>query len=103
MLAERPAKVAGIYPKKGVLAVGSDADIVVWDPASAWQVRSSDLAAASDYSPFEAREIRVRPRFVIQSGRVIACDGKFASRGPGDCAALDEFMIGRAAGLQVEQ
>ena len=53
VLAENPAKLYGLYPRKGVLAPGSDADIVVYDPKADHVIRAEDMAGAADYNPYE--------------------------------------------------
>lgn len=56
-LSTRPAKLNGLYPGKGTLAVGSDADIVVWDARGNSTVVAEELIQHSDYSPFEGLEV----------------------------------------------
>ena len=53
MLAENPAKLSACIPAKGVLAPGSDADIVVDDPKADHVIRAEDMAGAADYNPYE--------------------------------------------------
>jgi dihydropyrimidinase len=49
-----PAKLFGLFPKKGTIAVGSDADIVLFDPSESWTIRASEHHSRVDYSVFEA-------------------------------------------------
>lgn len=56
-LSTRPAKLNGLYPQKGVIAVGSDADVVIWDERGSRAVAVQDLVQASDYSPFDGFEV----------------------------------------------
>lgn len=72
-----PAKLFGLYPRKGCLCVGSDADIVVWDPAVLWQIASATQAQRVDYSAYEgfeqigrARDVFLRGRHIVQAGNI---------------------------------
>lgn len=56
-LAENPAKLFGMYPRKGVIAVGSDADIVVWSPDEKWTISSKNQHHNCDYTPYEGLEV----------------------------------------------
>lgn len=56
-LSTRPAQLNGLYPQKGVLAVGSDADILVWDERGVGTIAAEDLLQDSDYSPFEGLRV----------------------------------------------
>lgn len=70
------AKMLGIYPRKGTIAVGSDADIVLYDPDAAWQLTESTLHMKTDYTPFEGFEIQGRPHTTIVRGEPIVEDGE---------------------------
>jgi len=75
-----PAKLFGLFPRKGTLAVGSDADMVIFDP-KADQVLSRSIALSrADYSAYEGMRVRGMPWLVIQRGRVIAREGKVMGR-----------------------
>ena len=65
----RPAQVYGIYPQKGTIAVGSDADLVVVDLDLEKVVRAEDLQGMSDFSPFEGKTLRGWPVATIKAGR----------------------------------
>jgi dihydropyrimidinase len=71
-----PAQVYGIYPQKGTIAVGSDADLVVVDLELEKVVRAEDLQGMSDFSPFEGKRLRGWPVATIKGGRIAARDGK---------------------------
>jgi dihydroorotase-like cyclic amidohydrolase len=70
-----PAKVYGIYPQKGTIAVGSDADLVVVDLDLERVVNAKDLQGMSDFSPFEGKKLRGWPVATIKGGRIVARDG----------------------------
>ncbi|HZG30956.1 MAG TPA: dihydropyrimidinase [Ensifer sp.] len=68
------AKTYGLYPQKGSLAIGSDADITIWDPGVKRTIRHSDMHDGSDYSPYEGMEITGWPTTVILGGKVMIED-----------------------------
>lgn len=69
------AKILNIYPKKGALLVGSDADIVVWDPAREKTITASAQQSAIDYNVFEGKHVKGLPRFTLTRGQVAVEDG----------------------------
>ncbi len=70
-----PAKAYGIYPRKGAIAPGSDADLVVVDLDLEKVVRAEDLRGMSDFSPFEGKALRGWPVATIKAGKLVARDG----------------------------
>lgn len=70
-----PARTNGLYPRKGTLMPGADADIAIWDPAVRWQVSAGDLHMATDYTPYEGMTLTGRPRTVLVGGRIVVHDG----------------------------
>ena len=66
----------GLYPRKGALAVGSDADIVLLDPKKARTIRKEDLHE-TDYTPWEGHEVAAWPSMTILRGKIAVDDGKF--------------------------
>ena len=89
VLAENPAKLYGLYPRKGVLAPGSDADIVVYDPNADHVIRAEDMVGAADYNPYEGvvtkgsiRQVWLRGKPAVSFGEVLAGpEGKYLVRG----------------------
>src|SRR6201996_8346245 len=78
------AKLYGLYPQKGTIAVGSDADFAIWDADKDVTIRWKDLHDNVGYSPYEGREIKGWPITVVSRGRVVVEDGKLnAERGSG--------------------
>lgn len=75
-----PAKVYGIYPKKGTIAVGSDADLAIVDLDLERVVRAEELQGMSDFSPFEGKTLRGWPVATIKGGQIIARDGKIVAK-----------------------
>lgn len=77
LCAEAPARTFGLWPQKGSLAPGADADVVVWDPARLQQLGAGELDMASDHSPYEGMVSAGWPELVVSRGRVVARDGRF--------------------------
>lgn len=75
-----PAKVFGLYPQKGTIAVGSDADLVVVDLELERVVRAEDLQGMADFSPFEGKKLKGWPIATIKSGKVAAYEGKIVGQ-----------------------
>ena len=71
------AKLFGLFPRKGTIAVGSDADLVVYDPDYRGKISARTQLMNVDYSAFEGWEIRGRPHVVTVRGEIAAKDGKF--------------------------
>ena len=71
LLAPNPAKFFGLYPRKGTLAVGSDADIVVFDPEKHVTLSAATHHSACDYNLFEGTEVVGSPEVVLRRGEVI--------------------------------
>jgi len=78
LTATNPAKAYGLHPRKGTIAVGSDADLVVWDEREL-VLRNADLHHAVDYTPYEGRTLRAWPGVTIARGEVV-WDGAFHPR-----------------------
>ena len=76
LLSENPAKVFGMYPAKGALLEGSDADLVVWDPSVKWTISAANHHQNVDYTPFEGLEVKGRPKYVLVNGTMAAIDGE---------------------------
>jgi dihydropyrimidinase len=72
-----PAKLFGLFPRKGTIAVGSDGDVVVWDPKAKRTISASTHHMKADNSIFEGMTVQGSPRYVISRGRVLAKDGKY--------------------------
>lgn len=100
VMAENSARLFGLYPRKGVIRVGSDADLLILDPDARWTIRAEDLMCPAGYTPYEGREVRGRPWMTFLRGRVVLRDGEVAV-GPG----WGEFVRAEspAAPVEVEQ
>ncbi|MBV9858974.1 MAG: dihydropyrimidinase [Alphaproteobacteria bacterium] len=93
LIATRHAKLYGLHPRKGTIAVGSDADIAIWDPDREVTVAWERLHDNVGYTPYEGRTVTGWPVTVISRGRVVVEDNALkAERGSGDflpCALSD--------------
>ncbi len=84
------AKIFGMYPRKGAVAVGADADLVVWDPEKSKTITAATQQSAIDYNVFEGHTVTGLPRFVLSRGRVMVKDGAFdGQEGHGQFIARD--------------
>ncbi len=86
-----PAKMFGMYPQKGTIAVGSDADIVVFDPGTSHVLSVETHHMRVDYSAYEGQEITGKVETVLSRGRVIVDDGEYHGS-PGDGRYLRRGM-----------
>jgi dihydropyrimidinase len=82
VLAEQPAQLAGIAPRKGHLSQGADADIVIFDPALVRTLDPRRMQSKADYDPFEGRTVTGWPRYTVSRGEVI-CDNGVVTGRPG--------------------
>jgi dihydropyrimidinase len=70
------AKILNMYPKKGAIVEGADADIVVWDPKKKKKISAKKQQSIIDYNVFEGMELEGLPRFVLTRGEIAVDDGK---------------------------
>lgn len=73
--ATNPAKLFGLYPRKGAVAVGADADLVVWDDDRVRTIDGAAMHSRADYSPYDGFEVRGWPKWVVSRGEVVVEDG----------------------------
>jgi dihydropyrimidinase len=76
LVSSNAAKIMGLYPKKGAIAVGSDADITILDPTRRGKVRAADLHE-TDYTPWEGHDIFAWPAVTILRGKIMVEDGNY--------------------------
>ena len=88
-LCENPAKLYGLYPRKGVIAAGSDADIVVYDPRASHILSARDMVTKAGYTPFEGlrteggiAKVYLRGSLMVEDGRIVGGpEGQYLRRG----------------------
>jgi dihydropyrimidinase len=87
LLSTTPAKLFGLYPRKGTIAVGSDADLVIFDPNRKHTISAKTHHMRVDYSMFEGIQVTGMPSTVLSRGRVVVDEDKFLGR-----AGAGEFV-----------
>jgi dihydropyrimidinase len=80
LVSAAPAKLFGLFPRKGTIAVGSDADIVVFDPDEEQVISAKTHHMRVDYSMFEGIKVKGIPKIVLSRGRVVVENGKFTGK-----------------------
>lgn len=83
-LSTNPAKLYGMYPQKGVIAEGSDADIVIWNTDKEWTISATNQNQNCDYTPYEGASITGAPEKVLLRGNVISEYGKIIKENKGE-------------------
>jgi len=82
------AKMYGLHPRKGTIAIGSDADIAIWSPDAKMEITWSKLHDNVGYTPYEGRTITGWPETVVNRGRIVVAEGQLhAARGSGEFIA----------------
>ncbi|PYN65925.1 MAG: hypothetical protein DMD93_19565 [Candidatus Rokuibacteriota bacterium] len=71
VLAENPARIFGLYPKKGVIRPGADADLTIWDPDPAWTIQKSHHLGIAGFTPYEGWQVRGRAWMTLVRGQVM--------------------------------
>ncbi|MGZ3586015.1 MAG: dihydropyrimidinase [Candidatus Limnocylindrales bacterium] len=80
VISTAPARLFGLYPRKGAVAVGSDADLVIYDPGARHTISAKTHHMDVDYSCYEGREVQGHSDIVLSRGSVIVRDGQFTGR-----------------------
>lgn len=80
LTATNPARLNGLFPAKGVLAPGADADLVIWDPGAKRTIAVERSHMQTDYSPYEGREVTGWPKIVISGGEVVIENDELVAR-----------------------
>jgi dihydropyrimidinase len=78
--ATNAAHLFGLYPRKGTIAVGSDADLVLWDPTETRQIRKADLLSGAGFSIYEGLEVTGWPQITIRRGEVVYEKGRVTAQ-----------------------
>jgi dihydropyrimidinase len=92
LVASNPAKIFGLYPRKGAIVEGADADLVVFDPNAKIVVHAREMHSRADYDPFEGFQVTGWPKATIARGETIVSDRKSTARpGRGQFLARSPF------------
>ena len=87
------AKILNMYPRKGAIVEGADADVVVWDPEKKKTIRAKNQQSAIDYNVFEGKKVQGLPRFVLSRGDIVVNNGKLDTKpGHGEFVAREPHM-----------
>ena len=71
VLSENPARIFGLFPRKGAIRVGADADLSIWDPAAEWTILQRQHLSVAGYTPYEGWRVRGRPWMTLVRGHVV--------------------------------
>jgi dihydropyrimidinase len=100
LVATAPAKLFGLYPRKGTIAIGSDADIVVFDPNRSHTISAKNHHMRVDYSMFEGMTVKGMPDVVLSRGRVLIENNEFHGKaGSGEFIKRAPYTASKAAAL----
>jgi dihydropyrimidinase len=80
LVSTAPARIFGLFPRKGSLAIGSDADMIIFDPKAELTLSKSIGLSRADFCPYEGMKVRGAPWLVLLRGRVISREGKVMGR-----------------------
>jgi dihydropyrimidinase len=83
LLSETPAKIFGLYPEKGTLQKGSDADLVIFDPNDAYTIKHENQHSGAPYTLYEGRRCLGKPVLTMQRGKILVEDGEMKGK-PGE-------------------
>lgn len=92
------AKIYGLHPRKGTIAVGADADIAIWDPERQVTIRQELLHHGSDYTPYEGLKVTGWPIITMVRGKVVTHEGRFAEARLGRHVARERSPAALACG-----
>lgn len=71
VLSENPARIFGLYPRKGAIRIGADADLTIWDPAPEWTIEKTKHLGIAGFTPYEGWQVRGRPYMTLVRGQVM--------------------------------
>jgi len=87
---EQPARIFGLYPRKGHVQPGADADLVLVDPSRPMQIRNADQASKAGRTPFDGWTVPATPRITLLRGEPVCLDGKIVGEPRGRFVSLKE-------------
>ena len=98
--ATNPAKLFGLYPRKGSIAPGFDADLVLWDPNKRVTLNNAHMQHIIDYTPYEGLEVTGWPVATLRRGEIVMRDGVVqAAEGSGQFLARGPYEMARPRGV----
>lgn len=71
VLSENPARIFGLYPRKGAIRIGADADLTIWDPAPEWTIEKTQHLGIAGFTPYEGWQVRGRPYMTLVRGQIM--------------------------------
>jgi dihydropyrimidinase len=80
LISENPARIFGLYPRKGVIQPGADADILVWDPDREFTITPHALQTNCDWSPYDGWKTKGYPHWTFSRGELVATEGRFTGK-----------------------
>jgi dihydropyrimidinase len=80
LFSENPARIWGMYPKKGIIAVGSDADLVIFDPTYSWKISAENQHSNAGFTLYEGRDVMGKPVLTMQRGEIILENGSIVAK-----------------------
>jgi dihydropyrimidinase len=83
LFSENPARIFGLFPQKGTIQKGSDADLVIFDPKHVHTIKHENQHSGAPYTLYEGRRCRGKPVLVMQRGKILVEDGEMKGR-PGE-------------------
>jgi len=96
LVAANPARIFGLYPRKGILAPRADADVVIFDPSGSGTIQASQLHNIAGYTPYEGRRVQGRIKTTIARGQIVYEEGEFKGQpGRGRFVAGEPFDTDR--------
>jgi len=100
----RAAKLYGMFPQKGSISIGADADLIIWDAGKEVVVAGAKLHDNVGYTPYEGRKVRGWPVTVVSRGRVVVADGELqVERGSGEFIARKKPLSAEPSGRRVPE
>ena len=77
MMAVNPARLYNLWPRKGALVPGADADLVLYDPIKPWTITQEELHNSAGYTPFEGLSVTGKVITTVRRGELLIHDGEF--------------------------
>jgi dihydropyrimidinase len=80
VMAENPARIFGLYPRKGTIRIGADADLTIWDPEPTWTIQRAQHLGIAGFTPYEGWQVRGRPWMTLVRGQVVLNQGELEQK-----------------------